>query len=176
MKQNVVVCQPGPALLFFTFRFEYLISGPKSYRDFRVTGPWYAFPYVSSDILAVSALSFLHFFVGQYVRMLKVQPCLLIALYPQFLLQWCCSTLPLANHCSLVSPFYQRFSLCQFSFTLLVLFFVTVLVSFYLTILVLISQCLILCALVYILRADVSYFLCFTRKRDVCVSNCFSIY
>ena len=33
---------------------------------------WYAFPYASSDILAVSALSFLHFFVGQYVRMLKV--------------------------------------------------------------------------------------------------------
>ena len=30
---------PGPALLFFVFRFEYLISGPKSYRDFRETGP-----------------------------------------------------------------------------------------------------------------------------------------
>ena len=27
-------------LLFFTFRFEYLISGPKSSRDFRETGPW----------------------------------------------------------------------------------------------------------------------------------------
>ena len=40
MKQNRVVCKPGPALLFFTFRFEYLISGPKSYRDFRETGPW----------------------------------------------------------------------------------------------------------------------------------------
>ena len=39
MKQNGVVCQPGPALLFFIFRFEYLISGPKSYRDFRETGP-----------------------------------------------------------------------------------------------------------------------------------------
>ena len=39
MKQNAVVCQPGPALLFFLFRFEYLISGPKSYRDFRETGP-----------------------------------------------------------------------------------------------------------------------------------------
>ena len=26
-------------LLFFTFRFECLISGPKSYRDFRETGP-----------------------------------------------------------------------------------------------------------------------------------------
>ena len=26
-------------LLFFIFRFEYLISGPKSYRDFRETGP-----------------------------------------------------------------------------------------------------------------------------------------
>ena len=35
---------------------------------------WYAFPYASSDILAVSALSFLHFFVGQYVRMLKFSP------------------------------------------------------------------------------------------------------
>ena len=40
MKQNRVVCQPGPALLFFIFRFEYFISGPKSYRDFRETGPW----------------------------------------------------------------------------------------------------------------------------------------
>ena len=40
MKQNGVVCEPGPALLFFIFRFEYLISGPKSYRDFRETGPW----------------------------------------------------------------------------------------------------------------------------------------
>ena len=38
MKRNGVVCYPGPALLFFIFRFEYLISGPKSYRDFRETG------------------------------------------------------------------------------------------------------------------------------------------
>ena len=30
MKQNAVVCQPGPALLFFIFRFEYLIAGPLS--------------------------------------------------------------------------------------------------------------------------------------------------
>ena len=27
MKLNGVVCQPGPSLLFFIFRFEYLISG-----------------------------------------------------------------------------------------------------------------------------------------------------
>ena len=39
MKQNGVVCLPGPALLFFIFRFEYLISGPKTYGDFRETGP-----------------------------------------------------------------------------------------------------------------------------------------
>ena len=39
MNQNGVVCQPGPALLFFIFQFEYFISGPKSYRDFRETGP-----------------------------------------------------------------------------------------------------------------------------------------
>ena len=39
MKQNGVVCQPRPALLFFLFRFENLISGPKSYRDFREKGP-----------------------------------------------------------------------------------------------------------------------------------------
>ena len=39
MKQNGVVCWPGPALLLFIFRFEYLISGPLSYRDFRETGP-----------------------------------------------------------------------------------------------------------------------------------------
>ena len=36
MKQNGA----EPALLFFIFRFEYLISGLKSYRDFRETGPW----------------------------------------------------------------------------------------------------------------------------------------
>ena len=39
MKQNGVVCWPGPALLCFISRFEYLILGPKSYRDFRETGP-----------------------------------------------------------------------------------------------------------------------------------------
>ena len=39
MKQNGVVCWPGAALLFFIFRFEFLISGQKSYRDFRETGP-----------------------------------------------------------------------------------------------------------------------------------------
>ena len=38
MKQSGVVCQPGPALLFFVIPFEYLISGPKSYRDFQETG------------------------------------------------------------------------------------------------------------------------------------------
>ena len=41
MKQNGVVCLPGPTLLFFLFRFEYLISGPKSCQDFRETGPWH---------------------------------------------------------------------------------------------------------------------------------------
>ena len=39
MKQNGMVCWPGHSLFFFIFRFEYLISGPKSYRDFRETGP-----------------------------------------------------------------------------------------------------------------------------------------
>ena len=39
MKQNGVVFQPGPALLLFLFLLEYLISGPKSYRAFRETGP-----------------------------------------------------------------------------------------------------------------------------------------
>ena len=39
MKQNGIVCLPGPALLFFIFWFEYLISDPKIYRDFRETGP-----------------------------------------------------------------------------------------------------------------------------------------
>ena len=32
-------CSPGPALLFFIFRFQYLISGPKSYQGIRETGP-----------------------------------------------------------------------------------------------------------------------------------------
>ena len=31
MKQNGVVCWPGHSLLFFIFRFEYLILGPKSF-------------------------------------------------------------------------------------------------------------------------------------------------
>ena len=39
MKQNGAVHWPGPALLFFVFRFENLISGPKCYRDFRELGP-----------------------------------------------------------------------------------------------------------------------------------------
>ena len=43
MKQNGVVCLAGPALLLFIFRFEYLISGPKSYRDFRETRPQVSF-------------------------------------------------------------------------------------------------------------------------------------
>ena len=47
MKQNGVVCKPGPALLFFIFRFEYLISSPKSYPYFRETGLW-SLRYVSS--------------------------------------------------------------------------------------------------------------------------------
>ena len=40
MKQNGVIGQPGLALLFFVFRFEYLISGQKSYRDFRSGSFW----------------------------------------------------------------------------------------------------------------------------------------
>ena len=36
---NGVVCWPAPEPLFLIFRFEYLISGPKSYWDFRETGP-----------------------------------------------------------------------------------------------------------------------------------------
>ena len=39
MKQNGVVFLAGPAFLPFIFRFEYLISGPKSYQDVRETGP-----------------------------------------------------------------------------------------------------------------------------------------
>ena len=40
IKQNGVIGQPGLALLFFVFRFEYLISGQKSYRDFRSGSFW----------------------------------------------------------------------------------------------------------------------------------------
>ena len=40
MKHFGVFCKPGSALLFFSFRFEYLISDPKSYRDFGETSPW----------------------------------------------------------------------------------------------------------------------------------------
>ena len=40
MKQNEAVCQPGPTLLFFIFRFKNSIQSPKRYRDFRETGNW----------------------------------------------------------------------------------------------------------------------------------------
>ena len=40
MKKNGAVCQPGPALLFFIFRFKNSIQSPKRYRDFRETGNW----------------------------------------------------------------------------------------------------------------------------------------
>ena len=39
MKQNEAVCYPGPVLLFSIFRFENMILGPKSYRDFQEMGP-----------------------------------------------------------------------------------------------------------------------------------------
>ena len=39
IKLKELVCQLDPALLFFTFWFEYIISGQKSYRAFRETGP-----------------------------------------------------------------------------------------------------------------------------------------
>ena len=39
-EKNEVFCWPEPALLLILlFGFEYLISGPKSYRDFGQTGP-----------------------------------------------------------------------------------------------------------------------------------------
>ena len=40
MKQNGAVCQAGPALLFFIFRFKNSIQSPKRYRNFRETGNW----------------------------------------------------------------------------------------------------------------------------------------
>ena len=40
MKKNGAVCQAGPALLFFIFRFKNSIQSPKRYRDFRETGNW----------------------------------------------------------------------------------------------------------------------------------------
>ena len=39
MKQNGVVCWPGPALLFFIFRSEYLISGPEKLPGLSRNGP-----------------------------------------------------------------------------------------------------------------------------------------
>lgn len=38
-KQNRLVCQLGPALFFFRFWFDYLISGPKRYQDPWATAP-----------------------------------------------------------------------------------------------------------------------------------------
>ena len=54
MNQIGVVCLLGPALLFFTFRFEYMISGPKSYLDFRETDPWILYVFSSTIIQMVS--------------------------------------------------------------------------------------------------------------------------
>ena len=47
MKQNGVVCQPGPAFLFFIFQFEYLISGLKVTGTFEKRAP--ALKVVHSD-------------------------------------------------------------------------------------------------------------------------------
>ena len=57
MKRNGVVCWPRPALLVSIFRFEYLISGPKSYRDFRET-TYLKFP-LTLQILTIAVLSIL---------------------------------------------------------------------------------------------------------------------
>ena len=54
MTQNRAVCLPGPALLFFIFRFEDLISGPKRYRDFRETGPWSFWKIKSINYVAIN--------------------------------------------------------------------------------------------------------------------------
>ena len=54
MKQNGVVCWPRPALLFFIVRFEYLISGPKSYREFRETGPRKRLNYFQNSVIPAS--------------------------------------------------------------------------------------------------------------------------
>ena len=54
MKQNGVVCEPEPLHLFFIFRFEYLISGPKSYRDVRETGPWNVLGETQCNLLSVA--------------------------------------------------------------------------------------------------------------------------
>ena len=45
MKQNGVVRWPGPALLFFIFRFEYLFRARKVTRTFRQMGP-VSFPFL----------------------------------------------------------------------------------------------------------------------------------
>ena len=42
MKENAVVCWPGPARLFFMFRFEYLVSGPKELPGLLRNGPMFA--------------------------------------------------------------------------------------------------------------------------------------
>ena len=39
MKQNGVVCYLGPALIFFIFRFEYLIPGPEKLLGLSRNGP-----------------------------------------------------------------------------------------------------------------------------------------
>ena len=54
MTQNGAVCLPAPALLFFIFRFEDLISGPKRYRDFRETGPWSFWKIKSINYVAIN--------------------------------------------------------------------------------------------------------------------------
>ena len=85
MNQNGVVCLPGPALLFFKFRFEYSILGPKSYRDNREMGPWArllktsvtitgirtcsCINYLSGPLREFSQLSALPIFVSVYIMM-----------------------------------------------------------------------------------------------------------
>ena len=64
MNQNGVVCLLGRALFFFIFRFEYLISGPKSYRDIRETGPWALIKFL--DLESGRLLTFSAFKMGAY--------------------------------------------------------------------------------------------------------------
>ena len=51
MKQNGVVCKPGPPLLFFIFRFEYLILGPVKLPGRSRNGPLVPFAGSATEII-----------------------------------------------------------------------------------------------------------------------------
>ena len=76
MKQNGVICQPELALLFFVFRFEYLISGLKSYGTFGgvlLCSRRWDWREVKENMLAFACFLFASFLTSVYFNFLLLK-------------------------------------------------------------------------------------------------------